>query len=146
MGTGAPELCELFFGPETATLDVQVRDPGGNLLRKTFDVLNPPASLRVFASRSGESWSRTGDVYTSPLADDFVPEIPFTVIRFHGLLPGEYRVTVPGHRVSSSPGVETYCEERVVVLSPGEHRSVEIETIVMSHLPEPVNANGCREG
>jgi hypothetical protein len=149
VGTGAPELCELFFGPETATLDVQVRDPDDNLLKKTFNTINAGVPLRVRLSRSGETWYRSGDIYPfvegEPL--DYVPDLPLTIIRFPGLLPGEYRITFPGHVVSLSPDIETYCEERTVLLLPGEHRVLAIQTVVQPPVPtEPVNANGCREG
>lgn len=127
IGPGAPQICEMFFGPETVTLDVLVRDPERSVI-----------SLRhIRLTRAGESWSRFPDLTMA---------YPLTIARFPGLLAGEYRITVPEIEQTGSPGITTYCEERTVVLSASEHRSVEIQTILKSHLPEPINANGCREG
>jgi hypothetical protein len=65
---------------------------------------------------------------------------PPTIARFPGVEPGVYRVEVPVNSLY-------YCEERSVVVAPGEHRSIEIARVNRDQFPnEPVNARGCREG
>jgi hypothetical protein len=131
-GPGAPPICELFFGPETVTLDVLVRDPEGS-------VIHPFPRLRgIRLTRVGESWSRFPDLTMA---------YPLSIARFPGLLAGEFRITVPEIEPNNRPLDISYCEERTVILSPGEHRAIEIETIKQFQFPnEPLNANGCREG
>jgi hypothetical protein len=126
---GAPQICEMFFGPETVTFDVLVRDPEGTT----------SLNLRgIRLTRAGESWSRFPDVTMA---------YPLSIARFPGLLAGEFRITVPEIEPNDRPLDITYCEERTVVLSAGEHHMIEIETIKKFQFPdEPVNANGCREG
>jgi hypothetical protein len=132
-GPGAPQICELFFGPETVTLDVLVRDSEGSVIQTTPNNLG---GIRL--TRASESWSRHADLTNA---------YPLTIARFPGLLAGEFRITVPEIEPINRPLDITYCEERTVVLSPGEYRTIEIETTEKFQFPdEPVNANGCREG
>jgi hypothetical protein len=132
IGPGAPQICEMFFGPETVTLDVLVRDPEGSVIPPL------PRLQRIRLTRAGESWSRFPDVTMA---------YPLSIARFPGLLAGEFRITVPEIEPNNRPLDISYCEERTVILSPGEHRAIEIETIKQFQFPnEPLNANGCREG
>lgn len=142
------QSCKYYFGPETATVDVMVRGPDGNLLKYAIHPEFNISPLDVDLSNPREGWTRAADgppAHREPL--DFVPDLPITVRRFPGLLPGEYVVQFNRSPISRSPEVWTYCEDRTIVLAPGEHRVVEIQTMVRPPIPtEPLNARGCREG
>jgi hypothetical protein len=129
LSPGGPQYCELFFGPESATLDVRILADG-------FPVEFPGVQLR----KGEEGWTRGSDhrilSYGSPPASKIIWNAPPTIARFPGLEPGVYRVEVPlsaTHR----------CELRSIVLAPGEHRTVEIER---SPWILPFEPGGCREG
>jgi hypothetical protein len=141
-GLGAPSVCDFFFGPETVTLDVLVRDPQGMLIP------NNPDPFNIEITKAGESWSRTADLSNSYSVNlSYIPDVPLTISRFPGLLAGEYRIHLPAIEPTTARPIRTYCEERTVVLTAGEHRTVEIETIAFPSDPAiPLNANGCREG
>jgi hypothetical protein len=132
--TGGPQYCELFFGPESATVDVTIVADG-------FPVEFP---LGVRLRKGEEGWARESDhtvlPYGNPRMFKVIWNAPPTIARFPGVEPGVYRVEVPVNSLY-------YCEERSVVVAPGEHRSIEIARVNRDQFPnEPVNARGCREG
>jgi hypothetical protein len=128
VGPGRPNFCELFYGPDTATLIVAAIN-GSGFHEYAFSA---DANLR----KEDESWSRRGTGIPSSGATTS------RLTRFDRLLPGRYHVQVEG-RIGPFP---LYCEERTLDLGSGE-TSIEVRmTLPEIDQNEPVNANGCREG
>jgi len=120
-GPGAPDVCYLYYGPDTATLMVTAV----NGLALPSNSFFPTITL----VRGEETWRRSGDPFPAMFVDSSLGR------RFSGLLPGDYGIRLQ---------LSSYCEERNIVLAPGESRSIDVE---MGHLApgEVYNSNGCRE-
>jgi hypothetical protein len=128
-----PPYCELFFGPESATLDVTIVADG-------LPVEFPGVRLR----KGEEGWTRGSDhmilsyvvAGTASTSQKLIWNSPPTIARFPGLDPGVYRIEVPVNATHR-------CELRSIVLAPGERRIVEIER---APWVLPFDPGGCREG
>ena len=121
-GPGAPDFCELYYGPETVTLFVVPVNRWEDLISP--DAFRPRASLK----RVDESWQRGG--MRHPYWDT-----ESRVTRFPGLLSGTFRLRVE---------VGAFCEDRIIALQPGETRAIVVE---MGPLDpgEEYNSDRCRE-
>lgn len=127
IGSGPlPTSCDFVYGPETVTLTVDVDHEWALGPMEGFGPI-------LWIRKEGDLWRR--QMITTPSWDRY-PPITYQV---SGHLPARYHL-----RVDSPPG--SYCEERILDLTPGE-TVVEITLVRRIDFPnEPVNANGCREG
>lgn len=133
-GPGRPAFCNLYFGPETATLVINVFDGTPEAEREDPLTFIPDLSLR----RGEESWTRS--VRSSPSWQVGSPQ----TYRFEGLLPGPYHIAIDDLFTGSQ---RLYCEERSLELESGErHISITMVRVSDFYPNEPLNANGCREG
>jgi len=129
-GSNSPIFCEVVHNVETATLNVAAANGSPPGSTATF---NPTTRLHL----GSNTWGRLGTIISPPEAES-------RIVRFQKILPGTYRLRleVP----SNANPTPFYCEERTVILTPGE-RHIEVVMVPRSAFPnEPVNANGCREG
>jgi hypothetical protein len=137
-GAEAPDFCELYYAPDTATLYVRPINVSG--FPDEYPVENPedyPFTAGGNLRRGEESWTRRPGSIQSTVD----PKAP-GIFRFPGLQPGRYEVRVNGFIGSFG----LYCEERTLDLGPGD-TSIDISMTMPEIDPnESVNANGCREG